>query len=76
MGKNKKDIGLIKDEPEGKIMKEIIAPRPKMYSYLMDNANVKGTKNCVIKQKTKFQDYKKCLEKNKTMLRSQQRFRC
>ena len=44
MSKNKKDLGFIKDELGGKIMKEIVALRPKMYSYLMNNGNVKSTK--------------------------------
>ena len=34
MGKNTKVIGLAKDETGGKIMKDIVALKPKMYSYL------------------------------------------
>lgn len=45
----------------------------------MDDVNVdknsKGTKKCVIKWETKFEDYKTCLENNKTILTTQQRFR-
>ena len=52
-GKNKKVIGLMKDELGGKIMTEFVALRPKTYSYLTDdgkeNKKAKGTKKCVIK---------------------------
>ena len=37
--KNKKLIGLITEELEGKIMTEYIAFRPKTYSYLMGDGN-------------------------------------
>ena len=53
IGKNKKVIGLFKDELGGKILKEFCALRAKTYSYLMgDDSEVKkakGTKKCVIK---------------------------
>ena len=49
IGKNKKVIGLFKDELGGKIIKEFCALRAKTYAYLMgDDSEVKkakGTKN-------------------------------
>ena len=78
IGKNKKVIGLMKDELGGEIITEFIALRPKTYSYLTDNDKIdkkaKGTKKCVIKKMIKFDDYKKCLLNDKVILKSQQRF--
>ena len=54
-GKNKKVIGLMKDELGGQIMKEFIGLRAKTYSYLKDNNDedkkAKSTEKCVIKRK-------------------------
>ena len=76
---NKKVPGLFKDELGGKIIKEFAALRGKAYAYLDDCGNEhkisKGTKRCVIKQKTIFQNYKDCLLNNKTIYRSQERFK-
>ena len=78
IGKNKKIIGLMKDESGGEIITEFIALRPKTYSYLTDNEEIdekaKGTKECVIKMMIKFDHYKKCLLNDEVMLKSQQRF--
>ena len=78
-GKNKKGIGLMKDELGGKIMTEFVAFRPKIYSYLTDDCEedkkARGTKKCVIKRRLKFNDYKDCLLNNQIVLKSQQRFK-
>ena len=48
LGKNKKMIGLMKDESGRKVMKQFVGLKPKAYSYLIDDGssykNAKGTK--------------------------------
>ena len=65
-GKNKKVIGLIKDELGGKIVTKFFGLRGKTYSCLIDDdgedRKAKGTKKCVIKRKLKIKKYKNCLE--------------
>ena len=77
-GKNKKVIGLMKDELGGKIITEFVTLRPKTYSFLTDDGKedkkAKGTKKCVIKKMIKLNDYKKCLLNDEVILKSQQRF--
>ena len=77
-GKNKKVIGLMKDELGGRIMSEFITLRPKAYKYLTDDGKkdkkAKETKKCVIKRMIKFDDYKRCLLNGEVILKSQQRF--
>ena len=79
IGKNKKVIGLFKDELGGRIMKKFSTLRPKTYSYLMDDDNEvkksKGTKKCVIKQELMFENYKECLLNDKIILKSKQTFK-
>ena len=74
-GKNKKVIGLMKDELGGKIITEFVTLRPKTYYYLTDDGKedkkAKGTKKCVKKRMIKFDDYKNCLLKDKVLLQSQ-----
>ena len=78
VGKNKKIIGLMKDELGRKIVTEFVTLRPKTYSYLTDDGKedkkAKGTKKCVIKKMIKFNDYKKCVLNDDVILKSQQRF--
>ena len=71
--KNKKVIGLMKHELDGKIIKKKLL-RAKTYRYLTDNNDAdkkaKVTKICVIRIKITFGKYKYCLKaiklKNKT----------
>ena len=57
MGKNKKVIGMIKDELGGRIMKEFIGLRPKCYSYLTEDGNVDKKAKGMIKKEIMFNDY-------------------
>ena len=79
IGKNKKVIGLFKDELGGKIITEFVALKAKAYAYLMEDGSehkkTKGTKKCVIKHELMFKDYTDSLFNNKIILKSQQRFK-
>ena len=59
-------------------MKEFVGLRAKTWSYLMDDDSKhkkdKGTKKCVIKRRLQFK-HKDCNFNNKTILKSQQRFK-
>ena len=76
---NKKVIGLFKDELGGKIRKEFYARRAKTYAYLMDDdikkKKAKGIKKFVIKRRLMFENYNDLLFNNKTILKSQLRFK-
>ena len=62
----------MKDELWGKVMAHFCALRVKTYSYLEYDAKGvkkgKVTKKCVIKKKTKFDDYRACLFNNNPVL--------
>ena len=78
-GKNKKVIGLMKDELGGGIITEFVALRSKTYSYITNDftelKKAKGTKKCVVKKMLRLSDYKNCLFSNGKVLKSQQRFK-
>ena len=68
----------MKDELGGKIMKEFISLRPKMYNYSVEEQEpkkCKGIKKRVVKKTVSFEDYKKCLFEGVTIHRSQMMFR-
>ena len=60
-------------------MKELVGLRTKTWSYLMDDDSkhkkAKGMKNCEIKWELRSKNYKDCSFNNKTILKSQQRFK-
>ena len=60
-------------------MKEFVVLRAKTYSYLTDDDSedekAKGTKKCVIKRRLIFGNYTDCLFNDKTILKSQQKFK-
>ena len=63
--KNKKVIGMMKDEATGKIIEEFVGLRGKLYSYKMheekEEKKCKGVKKSVVKKEISHQDYKDCL---------------
>ena len=79
VGRNKKVIGMMKDELGGKIMTEFIGLRPKCYSYLTDDGKIdkkaKVTKKCVIKKESMFNNYVECLKEKKKYLKNNKELR-
>ena len=74
----KKVIGLMKDELGSEIMRELVALRPKMYTYKVENREFKrckGVKKWVVKGSIRFEDYKKGLMTGEMQYRSQMVFR-
>jgi hypothetical protein len=78
---NKKVIGKMKDEVAGKPIIEYVGLRPKMYSILKENGNIrkaKGIKKCVVNKTILHENYKEALINQKVfhhgmnMLRSEQ----
>ena len=74
-GVNKKVLGMFKDEAAGKIIKEFVGLRAKLYSYKMDegkeNKRCKGIKKAVVEKSITHENYKTCLETGKEQLRRQ-----
>ena len=74
-GENKKVLGMFKDEAAGKIIKEFVGLRAKLYSYKMDEGEeskkCKGVKRQVVVTSITHEDYKTCLRTGKEQLRKQ-----
>ena len=74
-GINKKVLGMFKDEAAGKIIKEFVGLRAKLYSFKMDEGGeskkCKGVKKQVVESSISHEDYKTCLTTGKEQLRKQ-----
>ena len=74
-GINKKVLGMMKDEAAGKIIKEFVGLRSKLYSFKMEeggeNKKCKGIKKQVVENSITYEDYKTCLTTGKELLRKQ-----
>ena len=74
-GINKKVLGMFKDEAAGKIIKEFVGLRAKLYSFVMDGGEeskkCKGIKKQVVENSITHEDYKTCLLTGKEQLRKQ-----
>ena len=79
IGVNKKVIRMFKHELGEKIMKKLCALRAKTYTYLTeDDSEIKkpkGVKRCVTTRRLMFENYKDWSYNNKTIMRSQLRFK-
>ena len=74
-GENKKVLGMMKDEAAGKIIKEFVGLRSKLYSFVMDDGGeikkCKGIKKQVVEHSIRHEHYKTCLITGKELLRKQ-----
>ena len=66
---------MTKDEAAGKIIKEFVGLRAKLYSLIMDDGveskKCKGVKKQVVESSISHEDYKTCLTTGKEQLRKQ-----
>ena len=71
--RNKKVVGMFKDEAGGEIIEEFVGLRAKLYSYRIsgkeDHKKCKGIKKVVVRKSITHDDYKKCLFTREEQLR-------
>ena len=76
---NKKCVGKMKDECNGKLMLEFVGLRSKMYSVRVQDQKLikkaKGIKSNVVKTAITFEDYVRCLQENTSITREQRMIR-
>ena len=74
VGCNKKVVGMFKDEAGGKIIREFVGLRAKLYAYKMhegkEEKRCNGVKKAVVKRSINFEDYKTCLFTGKPQTRT------
>ena len=74
-GINKKVLGMFKDEAAGKVIKEFVGLRAKLYSFKTEegeeNKKCKGIKKAVVAKSIRHENYKTCLQNGKEQLRRQ-----
>lgn len=72
---NKKEIGIMKDEFNGELVKEFIGLRSKMYTIKTCNNKVqkrgKGVKKNILHKQLTFRDYKRCLVEQCNLIKNQ-----
>ena len=77
-GKNKKVIGMFKDEAAGNQITHFVGLRPKLYDYKTEDreevTKCKGIKKSVVKKTLKFDNYLQCLFTGKKEMRSMRIF--
>ena len=65
---------MFKDEAGGKIVREFVGLRAKLYAYKMhegkEEKRRKGVKKAVVKRSINFEDYKTCLFTGKAQMRT------
>ena len=78
-GKNKKVLGMMKDEVAGQVITEFVGLRSKLYAYKIDGGKeekkCKGVKKYVVKKEITLEDYKDCLFTNEEQQRTMNTFR-
>ena len=75
---NKKKIGLMKDECDGKILTEWVALRPKLYSFRTETGEkqkAKGLKRSMKNKSLRHENFLKCLKTGESQKRKQCLFR-
>lgn len=76
---NKKALGKFKDELNGVVMTEFVGLKSKMYAVkcggITKMKKAKGVKKYVLRNQITFNDYKNCIDKNLTIIKSQNTIR-